>query len=114
MKLFIQTMLGIVALLAGVALLYFFLSRLSSGFSYIFLILSIVLIGVSAFLFFKVSKIANFVPEASVEVPSTESGSKLLEKNNQMVEAWNKTNRTNDTLKTIQMEASAQITEPTK
>jgi hypothetical protein len=110
MKMFIQTVLGIVALLAGISLLYFFISELSTGFNFIFLILSVIFIGAGGFLFFRVSKIENTIPDNanSLQPVSAEGGSKLLEKNNKMVQDWAKTNSRKESLKAIEMAAAAQ------
>lgn len=108
MKLFIQTILGIGALIAGVSLLYFFMTGLSTGVNFILLILSIIFIGAGGFLFIRVSKIENAIPEAGSEVASKETGSKLLEKNNQMIQDWGKVNTKKDNLKAIQIAANAQ------
>jgi hypothetical protein len=111
MKLFVQTGLGIVLLIAGVSLLYFFISGLSKGFNFIFLILSLVFIGAGTFLFFKVSKIANGIPEesAAIEPVPAESGSKLLEKNNQIVKDWTQATNKKENLKSVQMAVSAEV-----
>src|SRR6266550_8426586 len=109
MKLFVQTFLGIVALIAGVALLYFFFSGLNSGVNFIYLIFSFILIGIGAFLFVKVSKLANSSPEPSVEVVPAESGSKLLEKNNQIVKDWEQANDKKENLKAVQMAVGAEV-----
>jgi hypothetical protein len=108
MKLFIQTASGIIALIAGVLFLYLFISGLSKGANFVFLILSFIFIGIGGYLFVKVSKIANTIPESGVEVVSAESGSKLLKKNNQMIEEWSKTNSKEESLKAVQIAASAQ------
>jgi hypothetical protein len=108
MKMFGQTSLGIVSLIAGVLLLYFFISGLNTNFNILFLILSIILVGIGAFLFLRVSKMANSISEPNLEIVPSESGSKLLEKNNKMIQDWDKTNTKRDNLKAVQMAAGAQ------
>lgn len=108
MKLFVQTALGILALIAGVALLYFFMSGLSKGANFIFLILSIIFIGVGAFLFFRVSKLQNAIQEGN-DI-ATESGSKLLQKNNQMIKDYGQANGKKENLKAVQIAVGAEAT----
>src|SRR5438874_11036987 len=104
MKLFVQTGIGIVALIAGVSLLYFFFLGLSSGFNFVFLLLSLVLISVGAFIFIRVSKMTNTIPETpkAFEPVPAENGSKLLEKNNQLVKDWEQVNTKKDSLKAVE------------
>lgn len=111
MKLFVQTGIGIVALIAGVSLLFLFFSGLSAGVNFIFLILSLVLIGAGAFMFVRVSKIENTSPESTnmqIAPAEAESGSKLLEKNNQLVQEWSNTTNKKDHLKAVQIAVSAE------
>lgn len=112
MKLFIQTFLGIVALIAGISFLYFFMSGLSTGFNVILLLLSLILIGIGSYLFFRVSKIANAIPQnsAAIEPVPVDSGSKLLEKNNQMIKDYNQQNSKKDNLKAVQIAVGAEAT----
>ena len=109
MKIVVQTGLGVVALLGGVGLLYLFISQLSASLNIIFLVIALVLFGVGGFFFFKVAKIENAIPEATDPQETVkETGSKLLEKNNQMIEDWGKVNTKKDNLKAIQIAANAQ------
>lgn len=109
MKIVVQTGLGVVALFGGVGLLYLFISQLSTSANIIFLIIALVLFGVSGFLFFKVAKIENAIPEATDSQGTLkETGSQLLEKNNQMIQDWGKVNTKKDNLKAIQIAANAQ------
>ena len=111
MNLFVQTLLGIIALIAGVSLLYFFMAGLSTGVNFLFLILALVFVGVGGFLFFRVSKIQNGIPQDSVAVEPVpaESGSKLLAKNNQMVKEWSQATNKKENLKAVQMAVSAEV-----
>jgi len=106
MNLVVQTLLGIVGLLVGVVLLYFFMSGLGKGPNFIFLALSLVFIGAGAFLFIRISKLQNAIQEGTESV--TETGSKLLDKNNKMIQSWDKTNSRKESLKAIEMAAAAQ------
>ena len=112
MNIIVQTFLGLLALVGGVALLYFFMAGLSTGVNFLFLIISLVLIGVGSFLFFRVSKIANSSPEltqASTKETSKQANSKLLERNNQIAKDWAQLNSKKDTLKSVQMAVSAEV-----
>jgi len=106
MNLVVQTLLGIVGLLVGVVLLYFFMSGLGKGPNFIFLALSLVFIGAGAFLFIRISKLQNAIQEGTES--ATETGSKLLDKNNKMIQSWDKTNSRKESLKAIEMAAAAQ------
>src|SRR6185437_2597785 len=98
MKLVIQTILGILALIAGISLLYLLISGLNNGVNYIFLILSLVFIGGGGFLFVRVSKLANADTVQGMDKTLTESGSKLLQKNNQIISDYSDTNVKKDHL----------------
>jgi membrane protein implicated in regulation of membrane protease activity len=111
MNIFIQTLLGIIALIVGVSLLYFFMAGLSTGVNFLFLILSLVFIGAGTFLFVRVSKIENTNPElneASTK-DSVQTNSKLLDKNNQMIKEWSQLNSKKDNLKAVQMAVGAEV-----
>lgn len=109
MKIVVQTGLGVVTLLGGVGLLYFFISQLSTSANLIFLIIALALFGVSGFLFFRVAKIENAISETTDSKEALkETGSQLLEKNNQMIQDWGKVNTKKDNLKAIQIAANAQ------
>lgn len=110
MKLFIQTGLGIAALLIGVTLLYFFMSGLGKGANFIFLALSLVFIGAGAFLFIRVAKIQNAIQEGITEPIAAESGTKLLQKNNQMIKDYNQANGKKENLKAVQLAVGAEAT----
>ncbi len=112
MKTFVQTIVGVVALISGISLFYFFMAGLSTGFNFIFLILSLLFIGAGGFLFYRVSKMVNANPEMSpaLEPAPTETGTKLLEKNNQLVKDYSQTNYKKDNLKAVQMAVSAEAT----
>jgi hypothetical protein len=109
MKIVVQTGIGVLALLGGVFLLYLFISQLNANTNIIFLIIALALFGVGAFLFVRVAKIENAVAQNSdSQEKINETGSKLLEKNNQMIQEWGKTNSKKDNLKAVQIAASAQ------
>lgn len=109
MKIVVQTSSGVVALLGGVFLLYLFISQLNASTNIIFLVIALALFGVGGFLFIRVAKIENAIPDGTDDKAKLkESGSKLLEKNNQMIEDWGKVNTKKDNLKAIQIAANAQ------
>jgi len=112
MIIFIQTISGVVSYFAGISLLYFFISRLSTNVNYIFLITSLIFLASGTYLFIRVSKFTNSVSDESkaVEVVPADGGSKLLEKNNQMVKEWNHTTNKKDNLKAVQIAVSAEAT----
>ncbi len=114
MNLFIQTLLGIIALIGGVTLLYFFIVGLNISVNFLFLILSFVLICVGSFLFIRVSKLENSSTEKdTVTAASTTEAkaAKLLEKNNKMIQEWNKTNQTKDSLKMVELAVAAKASD---
>lgn len=108
MNLIVQTLLGIIGLIAGVILLYLFISGLSKGPNFIFLILSVLFIGAGAFLFIRITKLQNAIQEGTEKV--AESGSKLLEKNNQMINEYGQANSKKDNLKAVQLAVGAEAT----
>ena len=109
MKIVVQTGLGVLALLGGVSLLYLFISQLNANINILFLFIALALFGAGGFLFFRVAKIENAIPETTdTQEKPGETGSKLLDKNNKMIQDWTKTNSKNDNLKAIEIAASAQ------
>ncbi|HVA97133.1 MAG TPA: hypothetical protein VND99_05755 [Candidatus Acidoferrales bacterium] len=109
----IQSFLGVILALAGIFVLYLFITSLNQNANYLFFGGSLLLIGGAIFLFIRAEKSDTIIlkrtePESEgIGIPFipkiNKRQSETLAKNNEMLKEWNKTNATRDKLKIVQI-----------
>lgn len=108
-----ETLLGVSLAVLGIFLLYLFFTSLNNKTNYLFLLLSFVFLGGAVFLFIHAEKSDTVIlkrvkPEESGILTETSKKAGLtskIQKNNEMIAEWNKTNETRDKMKMIEMSA---------
>jgi hypothetical protein len=103
------TVAGLVLTLIAIGLFYLFITGLDNGGNIFFLLGSLVSLGVSIFSFIKATKPAPASQELELSfVPvSGEGGESRLEKNNEMVQQYNKTAKAREELRMMELAGSA-------
>jgi len=108
-KVALFTVLGLVGLIGGIVVGYLFLTSINNSPSYIFLGLSLFLLGGGVFCLFKATN-SNQQKLSTLPVPDIGSvgTEEMLKRNNAITSEWNKTNDERDKLKMLEMAANAE------
>ncbi len=103
--------LGVLLDLTGIFVLYLYIISLNGSANILFLILSLVLIGGSIFIFIKTGKsdktVVTKMPPIKPLEESINTADTRLAKNNAMMSDWEKTNKTKDKLRMFEIQANA-------
>lgn len=108
-KMLAQLLGGLLLLAGGLYIGYLYMVSLNNGGNIPFLIVSILLIGISIFFLIKASNSDNTViakPRITDAAPVQADSSNILLKNSQLINDWRKTNDTQNRLKVLQMSAT--------
>src|SRR5258708_26522667 len=103
--------LGVLLDLTGIFVLYLYIISLNGSANILFLILSLVLIGGSIFIFIKTGKsdktVVTKMPPLKPLEESINTADTRLAKNNAMMSDWEKTNKTKDKLRMFEIQSNA-------
>jgi biopolymer transport protein ExbB/TolQ len=103
----LKTFLGIILLIAGFGLAYFYLSNINNGASGLLLIPAFLIVIVGVVILARAGKSAEKVIMNQKDTPeiqhnASQNGS-ILQKNNEMTQEWSKSLETRDKLRLLEM-----------
>lgn len=112
LKFILQSFLGVIVSLGAVFLFYLFIVSLNNNANYLLLISSTLLAAGGVYILLRVGKNENVYTAHAPKITSTLTGedpesSSRLEKNNELLGEWKKTNETKDRLRMLEISASA-------
>jgi hypothetical protein len=109
-KVFAQTILGLVIAFAGIVLFYLYIINLNEGSNLLYIIGSIPLVGGGAFILFRAGGSDASVTKTKVAMPnlqgkfSDESGlDQRIQKNNDLTKDWKKTDDARNRLRMLEL-----------
>ena len=114
MQIILQAILGSILSVGGVYVMYLYITTINANNNIFLLIGSIVLLSVAVFLFIRAGKsdkmfMSKMPPIKPLEdAPESATLADRLQKNNEMMGEWKKTNQTKDRLRMLEMSAAAE------
>lgn len=113
LKMLLQTFLGLLLFAGGIYAGYFYLTGISTGVSPLFLVGALLLFGAGVFFLFRAGKsdatvITKMHVDPNENLAKQDALETVIEKNNAMSAEWEKTTKTRDQLKMLEVSGAAQ------